>query len=93
MKFAPGFVIPILSGSFVFAAIYNSDGSIVATDTSQASVQAAVNRASDGDTVVVPVASSTWMSRVCVNNKAITILGAGIGRRLLQAHFQFMPLM
>jgi hypothetical protein len=43
MKFAPGFVIPILSGSFVFAAIYNSDGSIVATDTSQASVQAAVN--------------------------------------------------
>jgi hypothetical protein len=83
MKFAPGFVIPILSGSFVFAAIYNSDGSIVATDTSQASVQAAVNRASDGDTVIVPVGSSTWMSRVCVNNKAITILGAGIGQTII----------
>jgi hypothetical protein len=55
-------------------------GSIVATDTSQASVQAAVNRASDGDTVIVPAGSSTWTSRVYIGNKAITILGAGIGQ-------------
>jgi hypothetical protein len=68
----------IWSGSSVF-------GSIVATDTSQASVQAAVNRASDGDTVIVPAGSSTWTSRVYIRNKAITILGAGIGQTIIRS--------
>ena len=70
------FCILIWSGSSVF-------GSIVATDTSQVSVQAAVNRASDGDTVIVPAGSSTWTSRVYIGNKAITILGAGIGQTII----------
>jgi hypothetical protein len=68
--------ILIWSGSSVF-------GSIVATDTSQASVQAAVNLASDGDTVMVPAGSSTWTSRVYIGNKAITILGAGMGHTII----------
>jgi hypothetical protein len=61
-------------GSSVFSA------TIATTDTSQVSVQAAINRASDGDTVMVPAGSSTWTSRVYIRNKAITILGAGIGQ-------------
>jgi hypothetical protein len=70
-------IIFILSGASVSAA------SIVATDTSQASVQAAINRAPDGGTVIVPAGSSTWTSRVYISNKAITIFGAGIGQTII----------
>src|SRR4029450_5103147 len=66
-------------GNSVFSA------TIATTDTNQVSVQAAVNRASDGDTVIVPAGSSTWTSRVYIRNKAITILGAGIGQTIIRS--------
>lgn len=52
---------------------------ITAADTSQTEVQNAVNRASDGDTVVIPKGSSTWKTKVSVLNKSITLQGSGIG--------------
>jgi hypothetical protein len=64
-------------GNSIFSA------TIASTDTSQASLQAAINRASDGDTVMVPTGSSTWTSRVYISKKAITILGAGIGQTII----------
>jgi hypothetical protein len=54
-----------------FAATINA-ASPSATD-----VQAAINRALDRDTVVVPPGSVTWTSSVTVSNKSVTILGAG----------------
>ena len=49
---------------------------ITATSTSQSDVQAAVNSAASGDTVLIPAGSSTWGAAVTVN-KPIVILGAG----------------
>ena len=55
-------------------------GNIVyAASCEQSDVQAAINSASDGDTVVVPAGSCTWSASVSVpNSKKITLQGAGI---------------
>jgi hypothetical protein len=55
-----------------------------ATTPSQQDVQEAVNRAGDGDTVVVPAGESTWASEVVVpGSKSLILLGAGIGATVI----------
>jgi hypothetical protein len=59
---------------FSFAA------TIPATSCNQADVQAAINSASDGDTVMVPVGDCTWSSTVTIpDTKGLSIIGAGVG--------------
>jgi pectin methylesterase-like acyl-CoA thioesterase len=50
---------------------------IAAVSCSQPDVQAAVDRAGDGDTVTVPAGSSTWNREVSILDKTITLVGAG----------------
>jgi hypothetical protein len=52
---------------------------INASSCSQAAVQAAINSATDGDTVTVPAGNCTWSAAVTINGKTITLQGAGSG--------------
>ncbi len=62
----------------LFLLIGGSDGrTIEAKSASQADVQAAVDEATDGDTVIVPAGVATWTRPVRIENKSITLQGAG----------------
>jgi hypothetical protein len=50
-----------------------------AADCSAAAVQAAINASVNGDTVLVPAGNCTWSTAVTIENKAITLKGAGSG--------------
>lgn len=65
----------LLSPLFAWVARANT---INASTCSSAAVQAAVNSASNGDTVVIPNGSCTWTSGVTVN-KQITLTGESVG--------------
>lgn len=52
---------------------------IQSASCSRADVQAAINQAQDGDTVLVPAGECTWNSEVSIQNKTITLIGAGSG--------------
>ena len=52
---------------------------IQAASCSRTDVQAAINSAQDGDTVLVPAGECTWNSEVSIQNKTITLIGAGSG--------------
>ncbi len=56
-----------------------SANTIQASSCSRADVQAAINQAQDGDTVLVPAGECTWNSEVSIQNKTITLIGAGSG--------------
>ena len=43
-------------------------------------VQAAINSAAEGDTVIVPEGTCTWTSGVTISGKGIIVQGAGSGR-------------
>ena len=63
-----------------------SAATINAASCSQSSVQAAVNSASDGDTVVIPAGTCTWGASLNLDlsaPKALTIIGAGIGSTII----------
>ncbi|MGA2069595.1 MAG: hypothetical protein ABSG86_31880 [Thermoguttaceae bacterium] len=51
-----------------------------AATVSQADVQAAVNVAADGDTVMLPAGTAAWTACVKVAGKCITVEGAGIDK-------------
>jgi len=53
-----------------------SAATIYVPDLSFASVQTAINSASDGDNINIPAGSATWTSTLTIN-KAITLQGAG----------------
>jgi hypothetical protein len=56
---------------------------LTAASSSFSDVQAAVNSASNGSTVIIPVGTSTWGQSLTINGKAITIQGAGVGKTIL----------
>lgn len=62
---------------------------ITAASCSAADVQAAINQAQDGDTVVVPAGTCSWVAKdtgkasISFSNKAITIQGAGIDQTII----------
>lgn len=43
-------------------------------------VQAAINSAGEGDTVIIPAGTCTWTSGVTISGKGISVQGAGSGR-------------
>ena len=47
-----------------------------------ADVQAAINAANPGDTVIVPAGSATWDSDLTIN-KSVKVIGAGIGKTIV----------
>ncbi len=59
-----------------------SAGTIYVPDPSLASVQTAINSASDGDTISMPAGSATW-TRTLTINKAITLQGAGSSQTII----------
>ena len=73
------FLFTIFLAPALYADIHTS------TSTDQGAVQCAVDAASDGDTVEIPAGTVAWTTRksntpcVLVDNKSITIKGAGIG--------------
>lgn len=75
----------VLAGGLLFLT-FGTEGNcatIVAKSPSQADVQAAVNSAGEGDTVTVPAGSATWSSTVTITNKAVSVLGAGMGNTII----------
>jgi hypothetical protein len=61
-----------------------SAATINATSCSQAHVQAAINSASPGDTVLVPAGNCTWSSGVSIpNDKKINLQGEGIDSTII----------
>jgi hypothetical protein len=63
----------LLSGRVVRGATYT------AADCTVASVQAAINSAANGDTVMIPAGSAVWTNGVTIYNKGINLIGAGVG--------------
>lgn len=55
-------------------------GQISANSCNTSDVQAAINKATEGQTVNIPAGSCTWTSGVTLSGKGITINGAGSGR-------------
>jgi hypothetical protein len=67
-------------GLFVFVLVLLSSvaahaGTVNAASCSSSDVQAAINAASSGDTVVVPSGTCTWTTAVTVSGKAVTLQG------------------
>lgn len=70
--------IALLVGSICGAVNYSwAATTINAVSCSQSVVQTAINSASDGDNVIVPVGNCTWSSAVNITNKTITLKGSG----------------
>ncbi|GBE19284.1 protein metal binding site [archaeon BMS3Abin17] len=71
------------SGSDLICQQPTTNGTIInAASCSQSDVQAAIDSASDGDTVLVPEGSCVWNSSVLVT-KGIILQGAGIDKTLI----------
>lgn len=65
-----GVIVPAADSS---AAVRAADG------CTRSAVQAAVDSADSGDTVVVPAGTCTWTAAVTIQDKTITLKGAGSG--------------
>jgi hypothetical protein len=76
-------IVALSQSSTVFAR------NVTATSCSQSDVQAAINSAVDGDTVVIPAGSCTWTRTVVVGNVdthagvILTLQGAGIDQTVI----------
>ncbi|MCK4233683.1 T9SS type A sorting domain-containing protein [candidate division WOR-3 bacterium] len=75
---------------FLYNCIFEVNAATInAASCSQIDVQAAIDTASDGDTVVVPAESCTWTSgaenspSVSISGKAITLQGAGMNNTII----------
>jgi hypothetical protein len=61
-------------------------GDLTADSPRQADVQAAIDRASDGDTVVIPAGDVTWTGGIRMpSDKTLRVEGKGIGRTVIRA--------
>lgn len=79
----------LLAAPFLLSA-HASAATHTARSCSQQDVQAAIDAAGDGDTVVVPAGTSEYRTTtphtpaLSVKDKGITLLGAGIGKTILK---------
>jgi hypothetical protein len=64
-------------GLALLSATAASQGATLTTDGSAAGVQAAVNQAKNGDTVIIPAGSYVWRTKVSISGKAIALKGSG----------------
>ena len=69
-----GLLLSALSSAPAYAATYT------AASCSTSDVQAAINSAAGGDTVIIPAGSCAWTSGVTISGKGITVTGQGSGR-------------
>ena len=85
-------VSPVLFAVCLWAVVSAATAdaaTIEAASCSQQDVQAAVDAASDGDTVLVPAGTATWTSpagnapSVRISKKAITVQGAGMDKTVI----------
>lgn len=58
-------------------------GTVTAASCGREDVQAAVNAAPEGATVMIPAGTCSWTSTLVVPAKAITISGAGVGQTII----------
>lgn len=58
---------------------------ITAASCNDSDVQAAVNSASDGDTVAIPAGTCTWLTGVSWTDKKISVIGAGASSTIINA--------
>ena len=71
-------LVIVISLALAFSArAYTISGTTITTDGSQSDVQAGINAAGDGYTVVVPAITTTWSQSVDITHKSITLQGAG----------------
>jgi len=73
-----------LATGFIWASNAKA-ATINAADCSSSSVTTAINKAANGDTVVVPAGTCTWSSNISISTKAITVLGAGVGNTVINS--------
>lgn len=74
----------LLVAVLVLYAAAASAATIPVSTCEQPAVQAAVEAATDGDTLQMPVGNCTWPTHVSWANKDITILGAGVGKTVIK---------
>jgi hypothetical protein len=71
-------------GLFLFTFVAEGRAAVIAAKSlSPADVQSAVDKAGDGDTVTIPAGSATWSSTVHIRNKAVRVIGAGMGKSVI----------
>lgn len=74
---------------FAITTLLSFSGSVVraatntAADCTLASVQAAVNAANNGDTVLIPAGATAWTNQLTIYNKGISLIGAGMGLTII----------
>jgi len=76
---------PLLLVTFIPSISNVKAATFTATSCSQTDVQQQVDAASDGDLVVIPAGSCTWVSYVSWSNKNISLVGAGIDKTVITA--------
>ena len=83
MKIRPArFLVLLCSVSCSFLACAGADTHTAVT-LSTADVQAAINASSDGDTVQLPSGTGIWSGAIRMNNKGITVRGAGMDQTVI----------
>ena len=86
-----GIMRVLLSGIFLFTTIcaschVTSSGNTHHSGLARESVQAAINSASDGDTVILPAGDVTWSSGITMpSHKTVKVEGQGIGQTIIRA--------
>lgn len=76
----------IITGTLLTLAIDISPikaATISANSCSYADVRAAVDRAVNGDTVLIPAGTCSWTSNLTISNKYFTLQGAGIDKTVI----------
>ncbi len=76
-------VLMVVLASISATASARGAETINAASCSRNDVQNAINSAQDGDTVAIPSGNCTWTSQVQINNKGITLRGAGVGHTVI----------
>jgi hypothetical protein len=67
----------------LFSCVPAQAKTVSAKDCTLAAVQAAVNSARNGDTVLIPAGSAVWTSGLTINDKGINLIGAGVGQTVI----------
>ncbi len=73
----------LLTFALIFSAFFGQDAfakTVNAASCSSSAVQAAINSAAEGDTVIIPPGTCIWTSGVTISGKGITVNGSGAGR-------------
>jgi len=79
-----------LAAAALLLAPKASAGAIAVTSCSLPDVQAAVDRAVDGDEVTIPAGNCTWSAPVVFADKNVYVRGAGIGQTVITSNQEFI---